>query len=256
MSDQGSHFKDKVIKKFNQILQINYHMTTPYLLWANGTVEKVNNEIQQHLRSPLSEWQMESSQWPLLLPVIQSALNHLSSPSRANNVPLKITTGLDALSPLSVVFDPDANKIRDCPMSEEKLKEYMRDLGECLDEIHTKVETSSKSSRATKRKNMNKMRSAVQIWQRRLRPVCCRRNSKSFQTWGQMEWPFSNHRGFLRLGVCRVFSLCMLVAFIFTVTKTSIKPPHTEKRFNTTSESFSWILQGFSKRREIIPSPD
>jgi hypothetical protein len=33
---------------------------------------------------------------------------------------------LDAFSPLSVVFDPDANKIWNYPMSEEKLKEYMK----------------------------------------------------------------------------------------------------------------------------------
>ena len=38
----------------------------------------------RNLRSLLSEWQMESSKLPLLPPVIQSVLNHLPSPSRAN----------------------------------------------------------------------------------------------------------------------------------------------------------------------------
>jgi hypothetical protein len=83
VSDQGSHFKDKVIKEFNRILQINHHMTTTFSLWGKGAVEKVKNDIQKLLRSFLSEWPMESSQWPLLLPVIQSVLNHLPSPSRA-----------------------------------------------------------------------------------------------------------------------------------------------------------------------------
>jgi transposase InsO family protein len=117
ISDQGSHFKEKVIKEFNRILQINHHVTTAYSPWANGTVEKVNHDIQKLLRSLLSEWQMESSQWPLLLPLIHSVLNHLPSPSRTNCSPLKIMTGSDASSPLSVVFDPDANEIWDCPMS-------------------------------------------------------------------------------------------------------------------------------------------
>ena len=45
VSDQGSHFKDKVIQEFNRILQIKHHMTTAYSSWANGTVEKVNNDI-------------------------------------------------------------------------------------------------------------------------------------------------------------------------------------------------------------------
>ena len=74
VSDQGSHFKNKVIKKFNYILEISHHMTKAYSFWANGTVGKVSNDIQ------------------------------------------KIRSGLDAISPLSLVYDPDANKIRDCPM--------------------------------------------------------------------------------------------------------------------------------------------
>ena len=115
VSEQRSHFKDKVIKEFTRVLEINHHVTTPCSPWANGTLEKVNNDIQKLLRSLSSEWQMESSQWPLLLPAIQSVLNHLPSPSRANCAPLKIMTDLDAFSPLSVIFDPDANKIWDCP---------------------------------------------------------------------------------------------------------------------------------------------
>jgi hypothetical protein len=57
---------------------------------------------------------------------------------------------LDAFSPLSVVFDPDANKIWNCPMSEEKLKEYMKELRKSLDGIHRKVGVSVRSSRATR----------------------------------------------------------------------------------------------------------
>jgi len=39
-------------------------------------------------------------------------------------------------APLSVVFDPGGKKIWDCPMSKDKLKEYMRDLTKSLDEIN------------------------------------------------------------------------------------------------------------------------
>jgi len=51
---------------------------------------------------------------------------------------LKIMKGLDTFSALSLVFDPDANKMWDCPMSEEKWKECMKNLRKCLDEIHRK----------------------------------------------------------------------------------------------------------------------
>jgi len=60
-------------------------------------------------------------------------------------------TVLDAFSPLSVVFDRDADQIWDCPtISEEKLQEYMKDLRKSHGEIHSKIETSVKSFRATK----------------------------------------------------------------------------------------------------------
>ena len=75
VGDQGSHFKDKVIEELNRILQINHYMTTDYSPRTNGTVEKVNMDIQKLLRSPLSECQVEFSQWPLQRPVIQSNLN-------------------------------------------------------------------------------------------------------------------------------------------------------------------------------------
>jgi hypothetical protein len=32
VSEQGSHFKDKVIKEFNRILQMKHHKTTAYSL--------------------------------------------------------------------------------------------------------------------------------------------------------------------------------------------------------------------------------
>jgi hypothetical protein len=55
VSDQKSHFKDKVIKEFNRNLRINQYMTTAYSPWANETVQKVDNSIQKLLRSLLSE---------------------------------------------------------------------------------------------------------------------------------------------------------------------------------------------------------
>jgi hypothetical protein len=42
-------------------------------------------------------------------------------------------TGLAAFSPLSLVFDRDANNIWNFPLSEAKLKEYMKDLRKSLE---------------------------------------------------------------------------------------------------------------------------
>ena len=42
VSDQGSHFKDKVIKKFHRILQINHHLTTTH---SPGPMEQLKMSI-------------------------------------------------------------------------------------------------------------------------------------------------------------------------------------------------------------------
>ena len=55
VSDQGSHFRDRVSQEFNRILQIKHYMTTAYSPWANGTVEKVKEDIQKLLRSLTSK---------------------------------------------------------------------------------------------------------------------------------------------------------------------------------------------------------
>jgi hypothetical protein len=70
-------------------------------------------------------------------------------------------TGLDAFSPQSILFDPDANKIRDS--GDEVLKECARDLKKSLDKLHKKVETLVKSSRAPKSRNVKKQRSSLKL---------------------------------------------------------------------------------------------
>ena len=45
VSDQGSHFKNAVVKDLNDRLQAQHHFTLPYCPWANGTVERVNRDI-------------------------------------------------------------------------------------------------------------------------------------------------------------------------------------------------------------------
>jgi transposase InsO family protein len=61
VSDQGSCFKDNIIKEFHRVLKIKHHMTRAYSFWPNEAVEKVNKDIQRLLMSLFSEWQIESS---------------------------------------------------------------------------------------------------------------------------------------------------------------------------------------------------
>ncbi|MDR3425806.1 DDE-type integrase/transposase/recombinase, partial [Silvimonas sp.] len=49
VSDQGSHFNNRVMKMLRDALGISHHFTAVYAPWSNGRVERVNREIRELL---------------------------------------------------------------------------------------------------------------------------------------------------------------------------------------------------------------
>jgi hypothetical protein len=97
ISDNGSHFKNSVIKELHRLAGSKHHYVVAYSPWANGTVEVVNESILRLLRSLLSEFKMDSSRWPELLPLVQHILNHTPSRRLGGLAPITVFTGLQFL---------------------------------------------------------------------------------------------------------------------------------------------------------------
>jgi hypothetical protein len=57
-----------------------HHLTTAYAPLSNGSVEVLNRVIIQNLKSLLSEFHMSENDWPIILQLVQLAMN--LSPSR------------------------------------------------------------------------------------------------------------------------------------------------------------------------------
>ena len=53
MSDQGSHFKNKVVSELSKKLRIDHIFSLPYCPWVNGTVEVVCREMARATRAIL-----------------------------------------------------------------------------------------------------------------------------------------------------------------------------------------------------------
>jgi len=121
-----------------------------------GLLRRSTTIFRGFLRYLTSEWIQESSQWPLLIPLAQSVLNHLSSPSRAEYASLTITTGLPAHYPFIHVFEADANRFVTSPLTVDRLKEHMIELRDSLEEMHKRVADSVFKSRDAKRRATNK----------------------------------------------------------------------------------------------------
>jgi hypothetical protein len=121
ISDQGSHFKNSVIKELHRLMGTQAHYTVAYSPWANGTVEVVNESILRCMRSLLSEFKMQLNEWPSLLPLVQGTLNHSPSRRLGGMSPVTLFTGLPAYDPFRIVFDKDSGQIRNHRISPEDL---------------------------------------------------------------------------------------------------------------------------------------
>ena len=76
VTDQGSHFKNVLIKRLTDESRVHHHFTTAYCPWANGTVERVCREVLRACRALLSEWKLAQQDWPAVTEAFQSVLNN------------------------------------------------------------------------------------------------------------------------------------------------------------------------------------
>ena len=109
VSDQGSHFKNELLKDLTKEYRVSHHFVTAYSPWANGTVERVCREVLRCCRALLSEWRLGAQDWPLVIHCIQSVLNEspskrlgLRDKSQPNvyRTPLECFTGIKPRRPL------------------------------------------------------------------------------------------------------------------------------------------------------------
>ena len=76
VSDQGSHFKNKLVRELAEELHSRHHFTTAYSPWANGSVERVCRELLRACRALCSEWKLAPKDWSAVIESVQSILNH------------------------------------------------------------------------------------------------------------------------------------------------------------------------------------
>ncbi|GMF57135.1 unnamed protein product [Phytophthora fragariaefolia] len=76
ISDSGSHFKNKVVAELSRRLKFLQEFVLAYSLWKNGSVERVNRDILQVLKRLALEYKVSLHDWPYLLPLVQSGINH------------------------------------------------------------------------------------------------------------------------------------------------------------------------------------
>jgi transposase InsO family protein len=108
VSDQGSHFLNRLLEDLAVRLRVHHHFTVVYAPWSNGQIERVNREIHELMAAFTLEGKLQDDQWPRLLPLITQVIN--STPTRLlrGHSPMEVHIGRKPPSQLDVLFrSPD-----------------------------------------------------------------------------------------------------------------------------------------------------
>jgi transposase InsO family protein len=73
--DNGSQFDNSVVHELCKVLGVNEHATTAYHPQSHGIVERINREINRHLRCLTFDFANERL-WDKMLPIVMYLINH------------------------------------------------------------------------------------------------------------------------------------------------------------------------------------
>lgn len=104
VTDQGSHFLNHVVAELESVLEVPHHFTVAYAPWSNGTVERVNKEVNRMLRALSSEWKVNVEDWPTMIPTVNSVLNMTPSARLGGYTPAQAFIGATPKHPLDAVL--------------------------------------------------------------------------------------------------------------------------------------------------------
>jgi hypothetical protein len=158
VSDGASHYVNTVMNEMNEHLSVKHHIVVAHSPWANGTVESMMSQILRVLRALLSEWRMQEQNWPLLVPIVQSILNHAPSLRLGGRAPIEAYTGLPATRPLCTLIHPEFKTVKSIEEIDESLKKELRLLALRRNELHKNVARVATRIRDQKRERINKDR--------------------------------------------------------------------------------------------------
>ncbi|ETL83427.1 hypothetical protein L917_16625 [Phytophthora nicotianae] len=148
---QGSHFKNEVVSELSRRLRTQQQFTPAYCPWINRSVERVNRDILQVIRTMILEYKIHHSDWVYLVPMVQSSINHTAVPKLGNRAPVELFTGLPCPTPLSEFYLPSAGDLREVPAS-ENINKFLANLRNSIYDMHKVVEDQRLKQRLLNKK--------------------------------------------------------------------------------------------------------
>lgn len=149
VSDQGTHFTNDVMRTLRENRHIAHHFTLPYCSWSNGTVEVVCRELIWTTKALLSEFKLSYRKWPLVLPLVQSALNSHKHARLGHRAPITVFAGLPCHTTLGSIKTPDGERMKFMKPDDMCAYQQMKilKLANALDKMHKDAADGSRKER-------------------------------------------------------------------------------------------------------------
>ena len=156
VSDGGAHYINETIKELSERTGTVHHITVAYSPWANGTVESMMSQILRVLCALIAEWRMDMKHWPLLVPIVQGALNQAPSARLGGRAPMEVFTGLNPTRPLDSLIHPKTKEVKMLKEVNESLLKEIKLLALKRNELHKTTSKIANKLRAQARARHNK----------------------------------------------------------------------------------------------------
>jgi hypothetical protein len=139
ISDRGSHFKNKVVRRVQKELKSKHHFTTANFLWSNGSIESACKKVIRAFRAVLSELNIYADEWPEVVNLVQSVLNNSSPTGLNKRTPIQVITGFADTTPLVLMLKD--NVPVNAPLDFIKAQKLMEieKLSKAMTEIHAQM---------------------------------------------------------------------------------------------------------------------
>jgi len=131
ITDNGSHFSNNLLRLLTSKLRMDHRFTVAYSPWTNGAAEVANRQILRILRPILSEYRLQDTQWPSLLPMLQHLLNSTPGPHHLSPNEIFLGTPPDDQLLLPVMHEGGVRE----PLSTTAVQDGARALRGLLDQL-------------------------------------------------------------------------------------------------------------------------
>jgi hypothetical protein len=155
VSDRGSHFRNQVVQGLTKQYAQKHHFTLAYCPWSNGTIEVVNRLLVKIARALLSEMKLPPKDWRVVLPLVQSALNHTPSDRLDGASPAKAFLNLEAAKPITIVVHPTTKEATDLDTVLKAKRQQLAEAAKMFEYMHRELDKTAQKRRDARRKQLN-----------------------------------------------------------------------------------------------------